>query len=228
MRICNKLRGFTLVELMACIAIIALLAAVIFPVFVQARRKSYQATCLSNLRQLGMAFSMYAHDFDGKFAYGCDPLDKYSDYWKGDQEAEAISKLPLLEDLLNPYIRNKKVWHCPADIGFLMTGAYDNYPLNTVPSSYEKYGMSYFYLSGFGYRGFLLSQNMYGVSHNTSPPYKEFNPAEFAYLFDGSGKWHGGAQSNEYRFNALYADGHAHNIGFDAYNVLWSLQGSPP
>jgi len=60
-------KGFTLIELLVVIAIIAILAAILFPVFAQAREKAMQATCLSNLKQLGLAAHMYAQDYDQKF-----------------------------------------------------------------------------------------------------------------------------------------------------------------
>src|SRR5215831_18242522 len=61
-------RGFTLIELLVVIAIIAILAAILFPVFARAREAARKTSCLSNMKQLGLASQMYKQDYDESYA----------------------------------------------------------------------------------------------------------------------------------------------------------------
>ena len=68
----GRSRAFTLIELLVVIAIIAILAAILFPVFAQARERARSASCLSNLKQIALSLQMYQQDYDetmfGSFA----------------------------------------------------------------------------------------------------------------------------------------------------------------
>jgi len=103
-------RGFTLIELLVVIAIIAILAGILFPVFAAAREKARQATCQSNLKQIGYAAQMYTQNFDETMPYsGTGPTG-------GD-----------LSTLLDPYIKQKSgrgIWRCPSHAGFPDDGSW--------------------------------------------------------------------------------------------------------
>ncbi len=62
-------KAFTLIELLAVIAVIAILAAILFPVFSQAREKARQSSCLSNMRNIGLALTQYVQDYDETFPF---------------------------------------------------------------------------------------------------------------------------------------------------------------
>lgn len=96
-------RGFTLIELLVVIAIIAILAAILFPVFASARESARRTTCVSNLRQLGMAAHMYAGDFDELF-----PCDYYA--------CNSSTTHMRLVNQITPYIKNMQIFYCPSTV----------------------------------------------------------------------------------------------------------------
>lgn len=102
-----KRRGFTLIELLVVIAIIAILAAILFPVFARAREKARQATCVSNLKQLGLAQMQYVQDYDETF-----PTIAWS-----------LSTGPYrFAYVLEPYLKSKGVIKCPSAGTFVYSG----------------------------------------------------------------------------------------------------------
>jgi prepilin-type N-terminal cleavage/methylation domain-containing protein/prepilin-type processing-associated H-X9-DG protein len=95
--------GFTLIELLVVIAIIAILAAILFPVFAQAREKARQAGCLSNVRQIATAATMYAQDYDERFIgyyVGSDRKQLLYPYTKSGRE--------------NAEAGGNQLWFCPS------------------------------------------------------------------------------------------------------------------
>jgi len=105
-KLLNKFSGFTLIELLVVIAIIAILAAILFPVFAQAREKARQSTCLSNTKQLGLALQMYVEDYDETF-FLTSPQT-----WPDVNANMELKRNPVL--ILSPYTKNDKIWKCPS------------------------------------------------------------------------------------------------------------------
>jgi len=104
----ENIKGFTLIELLVVIAIIAILAAILFPVFAQAREKARQSTCLSNTKQIALAVIMYTEDYDETFPKG---VVDYSRVTWGPQDGK--SEYNLVYEL-DPYTKNKKIYICPS------------------------------------------------------------------------------------------------------------------
>ncbi|MES4792887.1 MAG: hypothetical protein C4321_07795, partial [Chloroflexota bacterium] len=100
--------GFTLIELLVVIAIIAILAALLFPVFAQARSSARKTTAISNLKQISTALAMYTGDYDEHLPNRWPLWLGYRDFfWRVDG-----GDLP---SLLKAYTRNSEVWHSPED-----------------------------------------------------------------------------------------------------------------
>ncbi len=126
----QKRRAFTLIELLVVIAIIAILAAILFPVFSRAREKARQAACQSNLRQLTLAFLMYAQDYDETFPPAYYFYDGWSHEVAWDFHMDWTSGTAH-GGLIWPYTKNKQINACPSFHGEAWGRPYTGYAYNT-------------------------------------------------------------------------------------------------
>jgi prepilin-type N-terminal cleavage/methylation domain-containing protein/prepilin-type processing-associated H-X9-DG protein len=123
----RALRGFTLIELLVVIAIIAILAAILFPVFAQARAKARQASSISNLRQIGLAVAMYVQDYEAYPFHSSPSAQNPRTRWP---------------DHLWPYVKNEQMFRAPGASTEFFLKAFAHNPTQF----YGGYGYNYQYL----------------------------------------------------------------------------------
>lgn len=217
-------RAFTLIELLVVIAIIAILAALLFPVFARAKAQANQTKCISNLHQIGSAMMLYMEDSDSIFPLGLDASDKWQpSIWAGQPEfAALIPNLPLMSDLLQPYLHSHEVFHCPADSGMSVIDQNFPLPLDASTTLYQVYGSSYFFRTEIAFKQY--SDDRFQL------------PANVNVFFDAAGSWHGGTRhpnaqdsisdffqlAHDFRYNCLFGDWHVKTQTYDQLQAGWS------
>ena len=229
-------RGFTLIELLVVIAIVAILSALLFPAFLSARRASWGAGCISNLKQIGVGVQLYAQEWDDLFPYGIDFVDKEAmDLWRWHEvmETDAYPQVQALaaEDRLLPkvlatQVTSKEVWRCPADSGSNFKGAGGISGAESGGETlYERFGMSYGYRTELA----LLQKPMTSLRE----------PSKVNVIMDGAGYWHtrfarpprdenDASDHDRWSYNVLLADGSARNLTISAYYDAWGIFDKDP
>jgi prepilin-type N-terminal cleavage/methylation domain-containing protein/prepilin-type processing-associated H-X9-DG protein len=119
----SQRKAFTLIELLVVIAIIAILAAILFPVFAQAREKARAISCLSNMKQVGTGMMMYFQDYDETMLQ-----DWYGDWRPSDPTREWYKWM----DAVYPYVKNEQIFNCPSHS---LNTKYVYYKRLTAPAS---------------------------------------------------------------------------------------------
>ncbi len=146
--------AFTIVELLIVISIIAIVYALLLPVINSVRRASQVSVCASNLRQLGVAITMYAADWDGGMPFAPDPLSKWATGDRTDFSEPLLYLTGLIpydvRALLKPYGGTNTLYRCPLDH---IVPPNDN----QKGTDFELCGSSYWYDDKHALAGFKLS-----------------------------------------------------------------------
>lgn len=216
-------RAFTLIELLVVIAIIAILAALLFPVFSRAKMAAKQTQCISNLKQIGAAIALYMTENDDIFPHAVDPTDRFTpEIWNAYPEFQSrIPYMPMLHEVVQPYLKSAEVFHCPADNGSDVLDSHPWMTFQTAPTMYKVYGTSYLYRTEIAFKFF--TQTSFEL------------PANVNVLFDGAGHWHGSTRRlrigeapqdifrlwKGYRYSTLYGDWHVKSLNYDQLQQAW-------
>lgn len=146
-------RGFTLIELLVVIAIIAILAAILFPVFSQAKESAKQAVCASNMRQIGLAMALYKSDYDDVWPASANAAGAGAGFapqqmWLGYDNNNAPltggwyglvnnpAQNPTRAGMIDPYLKSEQIKSCPNKPHRSQTALTYNWFNPSVPSAY--------------------------------------------------------------------------------------------
>jgi prepilin-type N-terminal cleavage/methylation domain-containing protein/prepilin-type processing-associated H-X9-DG protein len=220
----GRRNAFTLIELLVVIAIIAILAAILFPVFAQAREKARAISCLSNTKQLGLAVMMYVQDYDETYPWAY--------FWPNDSSGkpmdwQANSYLWSSQRCIQPYIKNKDLYGCPDDS--FSKGGWGDITGGTFPTNIQLHGISYMgnaitpSITGSMY-GVDKPQGLFsgGVYYGTNDPATTLAavpaPADMVMLIDGRNDyvtWYGCAPWENDEIDWCYGMGD---------DIMWNWQ----
>lgn len=231
--------GFTLIELLVVIAIIAILAAILFPVFAQAKAAAKKAVCLSETKQIAMAHLLYAGDYDDMACFSVNILATNTQFHLQDWYVDAYYNLPSFDGpffssqdgLLWPYMKNQAIYGCPDATSYLANaGVAPEYPNGHGVNA----NVMVFELTGWGYDP-VPSVSMTSVvapaetilvadavAVGTTPPMLTYqtwiqNPSEV-----GPQTW---GLHNKYS-NVSWVDGHAKSMQVTVSNKLSDYWGN--
>lgn len=195
-------KGFTLIELLVVIAIIAILAAILFPVFAQARESARQTQCTSNQKQLATGVMMYIQDYDENY-----PLSAY--FGMSNYVTPARNGVIVVYDMISPYLKNTEIFVCPS----------------YRPGIDWSARLGNLYASNFRYVGYIPNLGLFGENfcHPSSPLPRAYTPAtaqaaldkpvDTIMFFDGYFKSGAPLEFNNFLAMARHKEGVVINFG---------------
>ena len=182
-----RIHAFTLIELLVVIAIIAILAAILFPVFAQAKAAAKKTVCLSNVKQINLGTTMYLGDSDDVFPLQQTRTGDLRQFWWFGFDASGLRRDG---GLLQPYMKNFVVSECPSISGDVIDGFYPNPNPSPKPIS-----------------GYALNANVILFPEGHMKSYGGWErPAESLLIFDSAYEFNGTVYSGMDGYLPYYQD----------------------
>jgi prepilin-type N-terminal cleavage/methylation domain-containing protein len=174
-------KGFTLIELLVVIAIIAILAAILFPVFARARENARRASCLSNVKQIGLGFLQYLQDYDGRYPRTVTERQGSDSSRFGSVPDTAADRTVFsIRAKLQPYVKSEQLFKCPSAPAWPVpaTGAWftTDYGFHLNESKFS---------GGFGQQAWYAANPDFGYNEDTTESSIE-RPAEFVVVAESA------------------------------------------
>jgi prepilin-type N-terminal cleavage/methylation domain-containing protein len=195
-------RGFSLLETLAAVAIISVLAAMLFPVVASAKSAAKLTTCLSNLRQVNTSTLLYTSESDDRLPWGVSKISQRTSFpYETNLTESEIAGIPAISDILAIYGPKSESWQCPADV---MRSVYA--PDTCHGSWFQCYETSYDYNARFALNGRSQSQiknpttSLLHYDVDAFHPYLTTNPTQ--------------QNVSLQRINGAFMDGHAKSLPF--------------